>query len=169
MVLLWCVGVIDIVLLVLIGILVLFGLMCGFVGIVVVMLFWLLVGWVVFLFGNDVVYWWVVLVVFGIGYYVGGYLGVFLVVMIVVGGIGMLIKVVVKVICFIGVDCLLGGVLGLVCGVFLGCVLLMFVVFMLLFDEVVWCDFQVCLLFQFGVCWMQVQLFEVVLLEVNLL
>ncbi|WP_422507538.1 CvpA family protein [Stenotrophomonas sp. GZD-301] len=159
---------IDIVLLALIGTSVLLGLMRGFVGIVVATLSWLLAGWAAFLFGNDAAHWWAAPVAPGTGHYVGGYLGVFLAVMIAVGGIGMLIKAAVKVTCLTGADRLLGGALGLVRGAFLGCVLLMLAAFTPLPDEAAWRDSQVRPLLQPGVRWMQAQLPEVALPEVNL-
>lgn len=159
---------IDIVLLVLIGASVLLGLMRGFVGIVVSTLSWLLAGWAAFLFGNDAAHWWAAPLEPGTGHYVAGYLGVFLIVMIAVGLIGMLIKAAVKVTCLTGADRLLGGALGLVRGAFLGCVLLMLAAFTPLPQEPAWRTSQVRPLLQPGVRWMQAQLPEMALPEVNL-
>jgi len=129
---------------------------------------WLLAGWAAFLFGNDAAHGWAAPLEPGTGHYVAGYLGVFLIVMIAVGLIGMLIKAAVKVTCLTGADRVLGGALGLVRGAFLGCVLLMLAAVTPLPQEPAWQTSQVRPLLQPGVRWMQAQLPEMALPEVNL-
>lgn len=149
---------IDLVLGVLIGASVLFGLVRGFIGTVVGLLAWLLAGWAAFTFGNQAAHALASPALPGSGHYLAGYLGVFVVAMIAVGMAGLLLKAAVKLSLLGGVDRLLGGALGLVRGVFIACIVLLLAGFTALPGEPAWQQSQLRPALQPAVGWMQGQL-----------
>ena len=151
---------IDIVLGVLIGASVLFGFLRGFIGTVVALLSWLLAGWAAFTFGSQASHWWAAPQAPQTGHYLAGYLGVFVLTVVAVGLIGLLLKAAIKLSLLGGVDRLLGGVLGLVRGLFFASVLLLLAGFSALPAEPAWQQSRLRPLLQPAVAWMQAQLPE---------
>jgi membrane protein required for colicin V production len=99
---------IDVVLLIVIAASTLFGMLRGFVGIVIGTLSWLLAAWAAFAFGNDAARWWAARRTRRRALR-GGYLGVGIGVMIVVAVIGMVIKAMIHRSMLTSLDRLLGG------------------------------------------------------------
>jgi membrane protein required for colicin V production len=134
----------DLVLLAVIGLSMLFGLMRGFVGVVVSLLAWLLAGWASFHFGARIA----LLLAGGhgtpsAGQLFAGYGLSFLCVLLVVGIVGWLVRKLVKAVGLSGVARVLGLALGAVRGGFVACLLVLLMGFTTMPREPGWRDSQV--------------------------
>jgi len=116
---------IDWVLLAIVAVSALFGLMRGFVGVLVSLLAWLLAGWFAFHFGAQVA---LLLAADGTpsaGQVFAGYALGFIGVLVVVGVVGWLVRKLVQSIGLSGLDRLLGLMLGVARGAFVACALVL--------------------------------------------
>jgi membrane protein required for colicin V production len=134
----------DLVLLAVIGLSMLFGLMRGFVGVVVSLLAWLLAGWASFHFGARIA----LLLAGGhgtpsSGQLFAGYGLSFLCVLLVVGVVGWLVRKLVKAVGLSGIDRALGLALGAVRGGFVACLLVLLMGFTAMPREPGWRDSRV--------------------------
>jgi membrane protein required for colicin V production len=102
-----------------------FGLMRGFVGVVVSLVAWLLSGWAALNFGGEVAAWLAGHADPATTQVLGGYALCFLGVLLVVGLVGWLVRWAMKSAGLGGVDRVLGFVLGLVRGGFVACALVL--------------------------------------------
>lgn len=134
----------DLVLLAVIGLSMLFGLMRGFVGVVVSLVAWVLAGWASFHFGARIA-----LMLAGghgtpsTGQLFAGYGLSFLCVLLVVGVVGWLVRKLVKAVGLSGMDRMLGLALGAVRGGFVACLLVLLMGFTAMPREPGWRDSQV--------------------------
>lgn len=115
----------DWVLLAIVAVSALFGLMRGFVGVLVSLAAWVLAGWAAFRFGAQVA-----LLLAGAGapstaQLFGGYALSFIAVMVVVGVAGWLVRRLVHAVGLSGLDRLLGLGLGVARGAFVACALVL--------------------------------------------
>ena len=130
---------IDLVLLAVIALSMLFGLMRGFVGVVVSLLAWLLAGWASFHFGARIA----LLLAGGhgtpsAGQLFAGYGLSFLCVLLVVGIVGWLVRKLVHAVGLSGIDRVLGLALGAVRGGFVACLLVLLTGFTAMPREPAW-------------------------------
>lgn len=102
-----------------------FGLMRGFVGVVVSLIAWVLSGWAALNFGDDVAAWLAGNADPATTQVLGGYALCFLGVLLVVGLVGWLVRWAMKSAGLGGVDRVLGFALGLVRGGFVACALVL--------------------------------------------
>lgn len=102
-----------------------FGLMRGFVGVVVSLVAWVLSGWAALNFGGDVGTWLAGSAEPGTTQVLGGYALCFLGVLLVVGLVGWLVRWAMKSAGLGGVDRVLGFALGLVRGGVVACALVL--------------------------------------------
>ena len=134
----------DLVLLAVIGLSMLFGLMRGFVGVVVSLVAWVLAAWASFHFGARIA-----LVLAGghgtpsTGQLFAGYGLSFLCVLLVVGVVGWLVRKLVKAVGLSGMDRVLGLALGALRGGFVACLLVLLMGFTAMPRESGWRDSQV--------------------------
>lgn len=131
-------SVLDLALLGIIGVSALFGLMRGFVGVLVSIAAWLLAGWVAFHFGGETARWMSSDGPPGATELLGGYALSFIVVMVFVGIIGWVMRRLIKSVGLSGLDRALGLVLGLVRGAVIAAVLVLLVGFTKLPREPEW-------------------------------
>ena len=136
----------------------LFGLLRGFVSIVVGTLSWLLAGWAAFQFGNEAAHSWAAPLAPGTGQLFGGYVAVFVAVLVLVNLLGMLLKGLLRLTLLGGVDRLFGGLLGLLRGLLLACVLVLLAGFTSLPAEPGWQRSQIVPWLQPVTDWMQARL-----------
>jgi len=151
-------GVIDLVLLGVIGLSALLGLFRGFIGIVVGTLSWLLAVWLSFLFGGAAADWLAQGQHPGLSHYLGGYGGVFVVVFAAVALVGWLIRAAVNAVRLGGLDRIAGFGLGALRGVVLACVLVLLMGYSSLPQEAAWRQSQVVPWLAPGAQWMRAQL-----------
>lgn len=149
---------IDLVLLGVIGLSALLGLLRGFVGIVVGTASWLLAGWATFQFGGTAGHWLAEGARPSTTESFGGYALVFIGVLVTVAVVGMLIRAGVDAVRLNGTDRMLGFGLGLVRGLFFGCVLVLLAGFTPLTREPAWRESRVLPLLRPGADWMRAQL-----------
>lgn len=149
---------IDLVLGVLIAGSALLGLLRGFVGIVVGTASWLLAGWAAFRFGSECGLWLARGQAPDTGHVLGGYALVFVGVLVAVGLIGHAIRAAVQATRLSGTDRLLGLCLGLLRGLFFGCVLVLLLGFTPLPREPAWQQSRLLPVLLPGVRWMRAQL-----------
>lgn len=128
----------DLALLAIIGVSALFGLMRGFVGVLVSIAAWLLAGWAAFHFGAETARWMSSDGPPTASELLGGYALSFIAVMLFVGLVGWVVRQLVKTIGLSGVDRLLGLVLGLLRGAFVASVLVLLTGFTSLPREPEW-------------------------------
>lgn len=102
-----------------------FGLMRGFVGVVVSLVAWVLSGWAALNYGGDVAAWIAGGAAPGTAQVLGGYALCFLGVLVVVGLVGWLVRWAMKSAGLGGVDRVLGFALGLVRGGVVACALVL--------------------------------------------
>ena len=133
----------------------LFGLMRGFVGMLVSLAAWLLSGWVAFRFGGDVG----LLLAGGgepsAGQVFAGYALSFIVVMVVVGAVGWGVRKLVATTGLSGVDRLLGLGIGVARGVFVACALVLLLGLTSLPREPEWRSSKVLPVFVPGAHWLR--------------
>ena len=134
----------DLVLLAVIGLSMLFGLMRGFVGVVVSLVAWVLAAWASFHFGASIA----LLLAGGHGtpspgQLFAGYGLSFLCVLLVVGIVGWIVRKLVHAVGLSGVDRALGLALGAVRGGFVACLLVLLMGFTAMPREPGWRDSQV--------------------------
>lgn len=146
---------IDWVLLAVVAVSVLFGLMRGFIGVLASLLAWLLAGWAAFRHGGQVA------IAIAGGDAPGptqlfaGYALSFLVVLIVAGLVGWAVRKLVQSVGLSGIDYFLGGLLGLVRGGFIACVLVLLMGFTTLPEEADWQQSRVLPVFLPGAQWLE--------------
>ncbi|MCM2335418.1 MAG: CvpA family protein [Pseudomonas sp.] len=133
----------------------LFGLMRGFVGMLVSLVAWLLSGWVAFRFGGEVGR---ALAGTGepsAGQVFAGYALSFIVVMVVVGAVGWLVRKLVASTGLGGMDRLLGLGIGVARGAFVACALVLLLGLTSLPREPEWQSSRVVPVFVPGALWLR--------------
>lgn len=133
----------------------LFGLMRGFVGMLVSLVAWLLSGWVAFRFGGEVGR---ALAGAGepsAGQVFAGYALSFIVVMVVVGAVGWLVRKLVASTGLGGMDRLLGLGIGVARGAFVACALVLLLGLTSLPREPEWQSSRVVPVFVPGALWLR--------------
>jgi len=146
---------VDWVLLAIVAVSALFGLMRGFVGVLASLAAWVLAGWAAFVFGAQVA---LLLATDGepsAGQVFAGYALSFIVVLVVVGMVGWLVRKAVHSVGLSGLDRVLGLVLGLARGAFVGCVLVLLLALTALPREPEWQASQVVPVFVPGAQWLR--------------
>lgn len=146
----------------------LFGLMRGFVGMLVSLVAWLLSGWVAFRFGGEVGR---ALAGAGepsAGQVFAGYALSFIVVMVVVGAVGWLVRKVVASTGLGGMDRLLGLGIGVARGAFVACALVLLLGLTSLPREPEWQSSRVVPVFVPGALWLRAWLPDWVAARVDL-
>ncbi|MEL1265078.1 CvpA family protein [Pseudoxanthomonas putridarboris] len=128
----------DLALLAIIGVSALFGLMRGFVGVIVSIAAWLLAGWAAFHFGAETARWMSSDGLPTASELLGGYALSFIAVMLFVGLVGWVVRQLVKTVGLSGLDRVLGLALGLVRGAVVACVLVLLMGFTQLPREPEW-------------------------------
>lgn len=145
---------IDWVLLAIVAVSALFGLMRGFVGVVISLVAWVLAGWVAFNFGAQVA---LLLASDGeptAGQVLAGYALSFMGVLVVVGVFGWLVRKLVRSIGLSGLDRMLGLVAGIARGAFVACALVLLLGLTTMPREAAWRSSAVVPVFVPGAQWL---------------